>query len=106
MSVESLRELRSVVESNKLVIADFFATWCKPCQNIKPYFAALRADYCDRVRFVLVDVDEASDAAEEFGVETMPTFIFFRDGVEVDRLLGGNQELLGEAVMKFASATQ
>ena len=105
MSVESMQELQTVVQNNKLVVADFFATWCKPCQMIKPYFAALRAEHVDRVKFVVVDIDEASDAAEAFNVETMPTFIFFKDGVEVDRLVGANKELLGEAVQKHASSS-
>ncbi len=102
-SANSMDELEEFVTSNRLVVADFFATWCKPCQSIKPYFSTLQAQYPGQIKFVLVDIDEAPDAAEDLGVETMPTFIFFKDGVEVSRCLGASQEKLGEAVNKFST---
>ena len=83
----------------KVVIVDFTASWCGPCQRIAPFFAQLAEKYPDAV-FVKVDVDENEEVAAECGISAMPTFQAFKDGKKVDELVGASNEKLEELVTK------
>jgi thioredoxin 1 len=76
-----------VLESERPVLVDFTAAWCPPCRVMKPVLAEL-ADERDDLRIVQLDVDAHQRTAAEYGVLSMPTFILFRDGREVQRLVG------------------
>jgi thioredoxin 1 len=76
-----------VLESERPVLVDFTASWCPPCRVMKPVLAELAAER-DDLRVVQLDVDEHQRTAAEYGVLSMPTFILFRDGREVQRLVG------------------
>ena len=78
---------------DKLVVVDFTATWCGPCQRIAPEFAKMAEDNPDCV-FVKVDVDENEDVAQEQGVSAMPTFMYFKNGKKVDELVGASIDQL------------
>nr|AGG19202.1 thioredoxin H-type 3 [Tamarix hispida] len=80
-------------ESNKLVVVDFTATWCKPCQQMEPTLNKLAAKYGD-VDFVKIDVDELMDVAREFAVQVMPTYLFLKNGKAIDRVTGARKEEL------------
>ncbi|KAE8632684.1 hypothetical protein XENTR_v10001632 [Xenopus tropicalis] len=66
----------------KLVVIDFTAKWCGPCQRIAPDFEKLSTEFPDIVLYK-VDVDDASDVAQVCGISSMPTFIFFKSGKQV-----------------------
>jgi thioredoxin 1 len=76
-----------VLESERPVLVDFTASWCPPCRVMKPVLAELAAER-DDMRIVQLDVDADQRTAAEYGVLSMPTFILFRDGREVQRLVG------------------
>ena len=76
-----------VLESELPVLVDFTAAWCPPCRVMKPVLAELARERED-VRIVALDVDADQRTAAEYGVLSMPTFILFRDGREVQRLVG------------------
>jgi thioredoxin 1 len=76
-----------VLESEQPVLVDFTAAWCPPCRVMKPVLAELAAER-DDLRVVQLDVDADQRTAAEYGVLSMPTFILFRDGAEVRRLIG------------------
>jgi thioredoxin 1 len=76
-----------VLESDRPVLVDFTAAWCPPCRVMKPVLEELAAARED-LRFVQLDVDEHQRTAAEHAVLSMPTFILFRDGREVRRLVG------------------
>ena len=76
-----------VLESGTPVLVDFTAAWCPPCRVMKPVLAELAAER-DDLRVVQLDVDEHQRTAAEYQVLSMPTFILFRDGREVQRLIG------------------
>jgi thioredoxin 1 len=76
-----------VLESERPVLVDFTASWCPPCRVMKPVLAELAAER-DDLRVVQLDVDTDQRTAAEYGVLSMPTFILFRDGREVQRLVG------------------
>ena len=76
-----------VLESELPVLVDFTAAWCPPCRVMKPVLAELAAER-DDLRVVQLDVDADQRTAAEYGVLSMPTFILFRGGREVQRLVG------------------
>ena len=76
-----------VLEAGQPVLVDFTAAWCPPCRVMKPVLADLAEERPD-LRVVHLDVDEHQQTAASYGVLSMPTFILFRDGREVQRLVG------------------
>lgn len=76
-----------VLESERPVVVDFWAAWCPPCRLMEPILRELAIDRPD-VRFVKLDADHNQDTVVAHGVLSMPTFIVFRDGREVSRLVG------------------
>ncbi|MCC0629233.1 MULTISPECIES: thioredoxin [unclassified Clostridioides] len=82
-------EFRNIVEGSKgVVVVDFFATWCGPCNMLGPVFAELGEEMKDEARFVKVDIDESLEIAQQFSVSTVPTMIIFKDGKPVETLIG------------------
>lgn len=75
--------------SGSLMMVDFWATWCGPCQRLGPVIEQLAEDY-ERQNVVIgkVDVDQEPGLAQRFGVMNIPTVIFFRDGKELERKVG------------------
>merc|ERR1712190_504539 len=69
---------------DKLVVVDFYATWCPPCKAIAPEIEKLAKEHEGAVVFLKVDVDKAEDAAADNGISAMPTFIFFKKESKVD----------------------
>ena len=90
-----------VLESERPVLVDFTAAWCPPCRVMKPVLAEL-AEERDDLRVVQLDVDADQRTAAEYGVLSMPTFILFRDGREVKRLVGARPRRRLEAELAEA----
>jgi len=88
---------------SKLVVVDFYATWCGPCKQISPKIEALSGEL-PNVVFLKVDVDECEDVAVKYKISCMPTFIFFRNGEQVDSFSGANEPKLRETILKLAAA--
>jgi len=97
--VETKAEFDAIVAGDKLVVVDFTATWCGPCQMMAPIFEALSQEYPD-VQFIKVDVDQNDETAAACGVEAMPTFQFFKgSATKIDELVGASKDKL-EAKIK------
>lgn len=88
--------------TNKALVVDFWATWCKPCVEIAPFFEELCGRYPSAV-FARVDVDELEDVAEDFNVSSLPSFKVFKSGKVVDELSGAIKNTLETIVAKHAS---
>ena len=71
-----------------LVMVDFTAAWCGPCRILAPILEGLAADFAPELSVVALDVDENPATAARFGVRSMPTLLFFRNGTVVDRSVG------------------
>jgi thioredoxin 1 len=79
---------QEVEQSSGLVLVDFTAAWCGPCRIVGPILEQLAAEYHGRLRIVALDTDENPRTVARYGVRSMPTVAIFRDGREVDRLVG------------------
>lgn len=86
--IEPGQIIDEVLKNEGLVVVDFFATWCAPCQMLAPVLIELEKKYGDEVEFYKVNIDESEDAAIRYGVSSVPTLIFFKDGEEIDRQVG------------------
>ena len=73
--------------SHKLVVVDFFADWCMPCLMLSPIIEEL-ADNMKEVKFVKINKEDNQELTEKFGVKSIPCLIIFKDGKEVDRIVG------------------
>lgn len=76
-----------VLENNKTVIVDFFATWCAPCQMLMPVLEEI-SNEIDDLDIVEIDVDKARNLAMSYDIEAVPTMIIFKNGSQIDRLGG------------------
>ena len=77
------------VEQQKgLTVVDFWATWCGPCRMIAPILEQLVDEYAGKVTVAKLDVDANPRAAARFGVRSIPTLLFFKDGKLVDQVIG------------------
>ncbi|XP_034473551.1 thioredoxin-2 [Drosophila innubila] len=86
---------------DKLVVVDFFATWCGPCKMIAPKLEELSQQYAEKIVVLKVDVDECESIAMEYEVSSMPTFLFIKNSVKVDQFVGANKDKLTEAIEKL-----
>lgn len=70
------------------VLIDFFASWCGPCQAMAPVIDELATAYADKVRIVKCNVEESPMLSAKYGIRSIPSLFFFRDGEVVDRHVG------------------
>ncbi len=77
----------SVVSDTKPTLVDFWAEWCGPCKMMHPVFESLSKNY-PGIKFARVNVDSNQNIAIRFAVQSIPTFIMFRSGQPVDKMMG------------------
>jgi len=79
---------RTVMQSEKTVLIDFWAGWCGPCRMLAPIIDEVAEEYADTVTVGKINVDEQPQLAAAFGVESIPTLIAFKNGVPLGALVG------------------
>lgn len=101
MAVEHINEnqFKSVVlDSQEPVLVDFFATWCGPCRQMSPVLDQIASERSD-VKIVKVDVDENQNLAAQFGVMSIPTLIYFKNGKAVSQAVGARSKASLETML-------
>lgn len=79
---------REAIESGKVVVVDFWATWCGPCIKLGPVVEELAEKYEGRAIVGKLNIDENDEIVAENRIRSIPTVLFFKDGVVVDRCVG------------------
>jgi thioredoxin 1 len=81
-------EFDTAVQTPAHVLVDFTATWCQPCKALAPVIEAVAKEFTGKLTVYKVDIDQANQTAVRFGIQGVPTCIFFKGGAEVDRFVG------------------
>ena len=88
--------------TNKLLIVDFYATWCGPCKKIAPLLEQRSEKLADKnVKIIKVDVDEAKEIAELCKIESMPTIIFYKDQKRIEKIEGAYMDKIDNIIKSF-----
>ncbi len=77
-----------LLADEKLVIVDFWATWCGPCRMLSPLLDEVEEEMADKITVVKVNVDDADEIAMRYRIMSIPTLMFFKNGQLVDKSVG------------------
>ena len=87
-NVVNSQQFNELKAQDTLLVADFSATWCGPCKKVAPIMTELAEEYEGRVTVGKADVEECAGLAARYGIASVPTILFFKDGELVDRMVG------------------
>ena len=85
---KNMETFNDVISADRLVLVDFFATWCGPCKAMHPVLENLKQQLGERLRIIKVDVDKYQQTAAQYGVQAVPTLMLFRSGRQLWRQSG------------------
>ena len=87
---------------NGLVLVDFFATWCGPCRMLSPILEEISEELGDKIKIYKIDVDENEKLTRSFGIMSIPTMIFFKNGTQVQKQVGLlNKDSIIDIIKKY-----
>jgi len=79
---------QELLQDPKLVVVDFWATWCGPCRMLSPLLDEVEEEMADKITVVKVNVDDADEIAAQYRIMSIPTLLFFKNGQIVDKTVG------------------
>ena len=77
-----------IKNSDKLILVDFWATWCNPCKSLAPVLEDASEDLAEKIIVYKINIDENPDSPQRYSVRGIPTILFFKSGELVDRQVG------------------
>jgi len=83
----SSEKFLALLESGEEFIVDFYAEWCNPCKMLEPVLKNIE-NQLDGIKIYRIDVDKEGELADSYRVRAIPTLVYFKDGIEVDRVVG------------------
>jgi thioredoxin 1 len=86
--VNSANFTTEVLESSVPVLVDFWASWCGPCRMLAPILDELAGQFDGRAKVVSINTEEEMELTQQFGIQALPTLVFFKDGKEIERVVG------------------
>lgn len=99
--IANTEEFSEVLNEDSLIVVDFWAPWCGPCRNFAPTFEAVAEEHPD-VIFCKLDVDQVGDVAQKYGIMSIPTIMYFKNGEPVDKQVGTSpQTTFSERITKL-----
>lgn len=97
-----METFNEIINGEKPVLVDFFATWCAPCKSMSPLIELLGKELVGIARILKIDVDKNQAVASRYGVQAVPTFIIFKKGVVVWKHSGAiDKSSLKQQLMAF-----
>jgi thioredoxin 1 len=79
---------KEVLQAHEVVMVDFWAVWCGPCQMVAPVVDELASEYAGKLKVVKINTDENPEIAGRYQVMSIPTIIFFKNGQPAEKLIG------------------
>ncbi|CAI7636370.1 hypothetical protein N7533_013701 [Penicillium manginii] len=105
VTISSPEQFGSLLNSSRIVIADFYADWCGPCKAIAPVYDSLARQLSrpNQITFTKINGDEQKELAQTYSVRAYPTFIVFENGRKTQTVAGANPQKLNEVIQKLAT---
>ena len=100
-----MKTFKDIIDSEKPVLVDFFATWCGPCQSLAPILKEVKDSLGDRISIIKIDVDKNQSLAADYQVRGVPTMMLFQNGKQLWRQSGvlSKQQILQVILEKVAA---
>lgn len=98
MNIEDSQFETEVVNADQLVLVDFWAEWCGPCKALGPKLEEIAGELAGSAKIIKINIDENKETAQKFGIRSIPTMIIFKEGKDVETLMGNlpKEEILGK----------
>lgn len=94
-------ELQNIINTSKIAIVYFTASWCRPCQQISSLFEFYNNNHSDTISFVKIDIDEATSIVNNYNITSLPSFYIYVDGKLINNIVGANQNAFIEMIEEY-----